>query len=423
MSGDAAATTTPAAQDKRWGARSIAALLIFLLAAALSPIALVGHWGHRTVIDSERYIQTVGPLIEQPEVQAALAESVTTAVVAKADTQNQVEGLLTNLFPNQPIVGNLAAPIAGGINSLIGELVTKFIASPQFATVWIELNKTAQKGIVAVLEGGESGPVQVQGENVVLDVSVALAAIQQHLVDAGITAAGNVTIPESDRQIVLFTSPALAQIRFIYSLTSPILQWLPLVVALLFALAIGLSRRRARTVVWTGSVLLFWGIFLWIGETVGQAAFTNQLAGTPWASAADTFWNTLLAYLLEGLQAIMMLGLILVIAGWFGGRTKAAVSARGQIVKGLGELGGRLDGIAELGAFAHRYQEWLRWAVYALGTIILLFSGLLAASTVLWVTALAAGLVTLIQVLASAGAPASSPTTTDTPVVGEATIR
>jgi hypothetical protein len=172
-------------------------------------------------------------------------------------------------------------------------------------------------------------------------------------------------------------------------------------------------------VVWTGGVLVFWGAILWIGQSVGSATFTNQLSGTPWGPAADTFWTTLLAYLIQGLQAIMLLGLILIVAGWFGGRTQAAVSARGAVVKGLSELGGRLDGLGGVGAFVHPNQWWLRWIVYALGLIILLFSGLLAASTVLWITALCAGLVTLIQLLASAAAPASVRAVTSSEIPAE----
>jgi len=436
MSDVATVPAPEAAPRGKWGARSIASLLIFIIAAVFTPIALVGHWGHRTVIDSERYIQTVGPLVQQPEVQAALSTSVTDAVVAKLNTQSQVEGLLNGVFKDNPLVGAIAAPIATGINGLIGDLVTKFIASPQFETVWIELNKTAQKGLVAALSGDPTGPVQIQGENVVLDISSALVAVQKHLVDSGITVAGNITVPQVDRQIVLMSSPALAQARFIYSFTSPILRWFPLIIALLFALSIALARRRARTVVATGIVLVVSALLLAIGLAVGQEQFVNQLASTPFAPAANVFWDTLFAYLVGGIKAIFWLGVILIVAGWFGGRTTFAQRLRGEVVSGLNEIGGRLPGgLRPLGEVVHRYQEWLRWGVYAIGVLILLFSGLLVTSTVLWVVALVAGLVTAIQVLAGTGSatpppaalessvPADASVTTESPSVGDATIR
>ena len=38
----------------------------------------------------------------------------------------------------------------------------------------------------------------------------------------------------------------------------------------------------------TGIVLVVWGVILWIGTGIGESAFTNQLAGTPWEAASTT---------------------------------------------------------------------------------------------------------------------------------------
>ena len=410
------------AQARRWGARSIASLVLFVLAPVLLVPALVGHWGHRTVIDGQRYIDTVGPLINQPEIQQALAETVTDAVIAQVDTESQVDTLLGNLFPDAGFTDQLAAPIAAGINSLIGDLVARFVASEQFAQVWIQLNETAQKGIVLVLEGKEGGAVFLRGDELILDTSSALTAIQTFLVDNGITAAANITVPETDREIVLAETPALAQLRTVYGLTSPILQWLPVIIALMFGGAILLARRRARTVVATGIVFAVSGVLLLIGLGIGQTTFTNQLAGTPWGPATDIFWNTLLEYLIAGTQAIVALGVVLIVAGWFGGRTRLAQRLRTPLASGLGELRGRLfDGGS--GPLPVSSLEYASWAAYALGALILLVSDLMSVSTVLWVTALVAGIVTALQLLAAGASEASSVgdsglATTSTPVEG-----
>ena len=411
------------AQARRWGARSIASLVLFVLATVLLIPALVGHWGHRTVIDGQRYIDTVGPLIEQPEVQQALAEAVTDAVIAQVDTESQVDTLLGSLFPDAGFTDQLAAPIAAGINSLIGDLVARFVASEQFAQVWIQLNEAAQKGVVLVLEGKEGGAVFLRGDELILDTSSALTAIQTFLVDNGITAAANITVPETDREIVLAETPALAQLRTVYGLTSPILQWFPLLIALMFGGAILLARRRARTVVATGIVFAVSGVVVLIGLGVGQTTFTNQLAGTPWGPATDIFWNTLLEYLIAGTQAVIALGVVLIVAGWFGGRTRLAQRLRTPLTSGLGELRGRLfdGGSGPLPVSALGYASW---AAYALGVLILLVSDLMSVSTVLWVTALVAGIVTVLQLLAGGASSAagsagdSGLATTSTPVEG-----
>jgi len=387
----------------RWGARSIAALLIFILAAALTPLALVGHWGHRTVVDSQRYIETVGPLVSTPEVQEALTNAVTDAVIAKVDTTSQVEGLLGNLFPDSPFTGQLAAPIAAGINSAIGDLVARFVASDQFQVLWIELNTRAQAGLVRVLEGGDDGTIRLVGDNVVLDISSLLGQVQTFLVDQGITVAGNITVPDTDRQIVLMNAPALAQAQFIYSLTSPILKWFPLIIMAMFALAIWLSRRRARMVVATGIALLVSGLLLWLGLSTSETVFVDQLKDTVFAPASEVFWSTLFVYLVEGLKALIVLSVAIIIGGWLGGRTSSATTLRGHLVTGLGELSARMPaGIAGIGASLRGAAQPLRWAIYALGLLILLLTDVLSPASILWTVALVAGLLTVLQLLVGA---------------------
>jgi hypothetical protein len=149
----------------------------------------------------------------------------------------------------------------------------------------------------------------------------------------------------------------------------------------------------------TGIVLLVSGLLVTFALNSGQTTFENELIGTPWGPAAGIFWNTLLAYLIAGIQAITALGVVLIVAGWFGGQTTLATRARGQVTSGLAQIAGRMsDGRS--GVIPRSMLPAARWLIYALATLILLFSGLLAISTVLWVSALAAGLVTLAQVLA-----------------------
>lgn len=383
---------------KRWSGKSIASLLVFILAVILTIPALVGHWGHRTVIDAGRYIETVGPLGSSAEVQEAVATAVKDAVLERVDTEKQVDELLSGLFPDRPVVQNLSAPIAAGINSAIGALIDRFVASDAFEKLWITLNTGLQRGLVAILSGESDGTVRLEGDQIVLDISSLLGEVQQYLVDEGITAAANITIPDSDRTIVLAESPALAQIRFVYSLTSPLLEWFPVIIAALFALSIWLSRRRARTVVATGIVLVVSGVLVWEGLNVGEGAFVDQLAGTVFAPASAVFWSTLFAYLVAGTKAVTLLGVAVIVGGWLGGRTSSARTLRGHLTRGLGEISARMpEGLQ--GSLAGSIS-WLRWVVYAIGIVIVMISDVLSPTSVIWTVALTAGLVTLTELLA-----------------------
>ncbi len=385
------------AAGRRWGARSIASLLIFILAAALAVPAMLGHWGHRTVIDSTRYIETVGPLGASPEVQQAVADAVTQAVLDKVDTEKQVDDLLTGLFPDRPIIQNLSAPISAGINSAIASLIDRFVASDQFQQLWLKLNTALQRGLVAILAGETNGTVTLQGDQIVLDISSLLGDVQQYLVDQGISAAANISIPDTDRQIVLAEAPALAQLRLIYSLTSPVLEYLPLVLAALFALSIWLARRRARTSVATGIVLLASGVVVVQSLSVGENIFVDQLAGTVFAPASQVFWNTLFLYLVEGAKAIAILGAVVMFAGWLSGRTKSARWVRGHVTRGLAEISSRMpEGLQ--GSLAGVIEP-VRWAIFVLGVLLIMLTDVMSVSAVLWTSALTAGLLTVAQLL------------------------
>ena len=243
------------ANGRHWGVRSIVSLIIFILAVVSTPIALIGNWGHRTIVDSQIYLETVGPLASDPAIQEALTDRLTNAFETQVDTAGLAAGFLGNFIDNPELADKLAGPISAGINSLVRNLIADFIASEEFQKLWIGVNEAAQRSLVAILEGKNEGPIQIRDSAIVLDISSLLTEVQMRLVDRGITIAENVTIPDNDRQIVLYENSAIGAIQTIYQFTGPMLTFYPLIVAVLFALSIALARNRPRTVLSTGIAL------------------------------------------------------------------------------------------------------------------------------------------------------------------------
>ncbi|CAB4998752.1 unannotated protein [freshwater metagenome] len=384
--------------QKRSGVRSIAAVLIFVIAAALTPVAMLGNWGHATVVNSEQFLATVGPLAESPQVQAAVSEAVSAAIVKQVDTTAIVGDFLGGLLNNDQLSASLSAPIAAGVNKLIGEIVQGFIASDAFQKVWVTLAGATQKSVVAILQGGNEGPVQMQGDQVVLDISDLLTAVQSQLVAQGVSLADKVTIPASDSQIVLFEAPAVAQLQFVYSLASPILQWFPLLLAILFGLAITLARRRPRMVLAVGVALFVAGALTTWALGVGKTFFVDQLAGTVFGGASGIFWDTLFNYLITGLQGLMIFGVVVAIAGWFAGSSRPARNLRSHVVAGLTEIGSSLPENG-LSTFLAVRADTVRWVITAVTVFILVVGSVMSLTHMIWVLLLAGGLFTLLQVL------------------------
>jgi len=384
------------AQRRHWGIRSVVALLLFIIAAVLTPIAAVGHWGHRTVTDATQYIETVGPLVDSPEIQAAISDVVTQAIVKQVDTKALVGDALGGLFKDSPLAAELAAPLAAGVNGLIGELVKKFVASDAFRDIWIETNKLAQASLISLLEGKDNGPIQLRGNEVVLDVSGLLNAVKSQVVANGLTLAEGIQIPQSDTAIVLFESPILGQIQLLYQLSSPILAWFPLIIAVIFGLAIALSRNRPRTALSTGVALIaLSGVSLWLMD-YAQARLVADISGTVLEGALTSFWTTFFAYLLKGLWAMVLLGVVVALAGWFAGRSRPATAVREAVSRGLHSLrpsGGRLN------SWVRSWAPFLRWTTVIVLTAVLTLGNVMDTWRVFWICALAAGIFTLIEIL------------------------
>lgn len=387
--------------------RIIAAILVFIIAALSTPIALVGNWGFQTISDATVYMETVTPLAESPAVQEAIATAITDAIVKEVDTKALVSQVLGFVVKDEKLTSALAAPLAAGVNGLIGDLVRRFVASDAFQKIWYTVNIAAQRGIVEILKGGKGGVVQLDGDKLVLDVTDMLEAVKKEVVASGFTLAENVPIPQTDRQIVLLESPALAQVRFIYSLTEPLLKWLPVLVGALFLLSIALAMRRWLAALFVGIVLVLWGSVMGTFLDYAREVFIDQLAGTVFANASQVFWTTFVNYLERGIQSLLILGITLIVAGWLSSNYALAVRIRSAVTRGLHQIGSSING-GGFGRFVNERASMLRWVVCIVVAFIGLSGDLLESGRILLLVLLTFGLLTVIELFRSQSAPATS---------------
>lgn len=400
---DTAATSSPT--KRRIGVRSIAALLALILGLVLLPIGTVTYWGHRTVSDSERYLETVQPLAYDEDVQASVSTFLTDKIEEQVDPEALVNQLFAGLIEQYPSLKALVPVVSGAIDSLIAQVVDRLVRSDQFKQLWDLANAAAQKSLMAILEGRDDGPVSLQGDEVVLDISTLIDQVKQGLVDRGFSAAANINVPEADRQIVLLEAPQLAQIRTIYSLTSPVAAGLIYVAILLLVLAAVLARRRPRMVAWAGGGAAVVGGLLIVGLGVGQGVFVNTLEGTPFAKASQTFYDQLLKFLYNGSYALVVLGIIVMAVGLYLCGARWAVELRAGVNNLAADIAGNIPAgpITSSGAWVAAHARWLRVAVAAIFTIIVVIGNDLSVARTIWAALIALVLLGIIQVWAAAG--------------------
>ena len=404
---DAGSTQTiqPPTTERRSTGRSVGVVVCLVLAVLLTTPALVAYWGQRTLNDTQRYLDTVGPLVDSPEVQDAIATTVTNAIEQQLDIEAVLDEVFAGVITDRPRLQKLVGPLAGAINGLIDREVRAFVASDVFADLWVRVNTRAQQALVRLLKGEEGGAVSLQGDQVVLDLSEVIDQVKQRLVARGLTIVENVPIPEVDRQIVLLEAPQLAQAQTIYAFANPVARWLILVVAALYLAAFGLARRRPRMTVIIGVALVANALGLAWALSIGRQLFINELAGTVFGPASSVFYDTLGAYLERGWQVLFWLGLILVVVGWFTGSNASGTAVRTTLSGGLESVGAQLADtpLGGAGRWVAANARWLRVAVGVLGVVVLLWGNDVSVSQLGWSLLLVVVLLALVQVLVGAG--------------------
>ena len=409
---ETSAATAPTPAKSRLSARAIAAVVCLVLGLGLLPIGLVTYWGHRTVTDSERYIETMSPLAYDAEVQDSLAVFLTDKIEEQIDAEALVAQIFGDLLAERPALNALVPVVTGAIDSLITEVVNRLVRSDQFEELWNVANTAAQKSLMALLEGRDDGPVSMQGDDVVLDIGVIIDQIKQGLVDRGFAAAANITIPAAEQQIVLVEAPQLAQIRTIYSLTSPVAAGLIWVSLLLLVLGAVLSRRRPRAIAWIGGGIAVSGLLIVTGLGIGQSVFVNTLEGTPFEKASQVFYDTLLRFLYNGAVVSVLLGVIILVVSLYLCGARWAVELRSSVNTLADRVASSIPPgpITSSGTWVVEHARWLRVGVAAVFALIVVIGNDLSLSRTLWATVIALILLMIIQVWAAAGRRTSTVT-------------
>ena len=396
------ASSLPPARQGR--GRTIGAVICFVLAALLTVPAVVSFWGHRTLTDTQRYVETVGPLIEQPQVQDAVATAAVQAFQQQVDVEALVNDVFGEVLTDRPRLQRLASPLAAAVNSLIDREVRAFVASDLFEQLWVGANTRAQQALIRVLEGDASGAVSLQGDQIVLDLSEVLTQVKARLVDRGLTVLANVPIP-SLQPVVLMDAPQLVQARTIYAFAAPVAQWGILLVGLLYLGALLLARRRPTMTVAIGVAIAVNAAVLGFLLSVGEQLFVNALTGTIFGPSSRVIFTGVATFLARGWPVLFWLGVILVVAGWFAGRTRSATVSRSAVSHGLQTGGSRIatDAMSPTARWVGAYATALRIAAIVLGVVVLLWGLQPSTSRLIWSTVLVVVLLAAIEVLAGAG--------------------
>jgi hypothetical protein len=248
-------------------ARRSFVIVLVTLFAILLPITLTMGWAHRTVLNTNAYVNTMKPIAQDPRVTAAVSRQITDQIY----TSLQPQATIADALP--PRASFLAGPIASGVKGFVQEKVDVILQTPQFQKIWETANRNAHGQIVDLLRG-HSNVVVTSNSQVVLNLvpllNNVLKELQQpasQLVNRDINLpqlsgnelpsvackriadALNRPLPATCGQIALFPSDQLDNARRGVTAFDRAVIGLLILTPLLAIVAVWASRRRRRTLI------------------------------------------------------------------------------------------------------------------------------------------------------------------------------
>jgi Short C-terminal domain len=300
-----------ASRRRRWMVGSLIAAASLVL--VLSVLAL---WIRRVVLDSEGYNATTSQLLQQPEIQQALATNLVDQLYANVDIATQVQPLLPKQA--QP----LAAPAAAALRDYAYTAAARLLASDRAQQAWIRANELAHAQLVLVLDGGGSRLKTGGGE-----VSINTSGLEQNLAGRlGLSPTTSI----AGGKIVIFTSNQLSLVQTLAHWLKVLAWVLPFVSLALYALAVYLATGyRRRAVRNCGISIIAAGVILVIARTVGGNLLVDHLVKLPAnRPAANAAWDVLTGLLKDTTRTVIAVGFISVIWAWVSGEGERPVSIR-----------------------------------------------------------------------------------------------
>jgi hypothetical protein len=132
------------------GLRRVSAAVLIALTALALVTSVVGVWAATTVLNTDRWVATVAPLPQNPQVAAAVSDYATVQVFQAVN----VEQRLREVLP--PQAGFVAGPIAGQLRDTVRKTVNNVLQSDRFQSIWVELNRRAHQRALAIINGTSS---------------------------------------------------------------------------------------------------------------------------------------------------------------------------------------------------------------------------------------------------------------------------
>ncbi|MEW6554097.1 MAG: hypothetical protein AB1384_07410 [Actinomycetota bacterium] len=296
-----------ASRERHFPWRGIVAWILVVLAcfmAILSPIAV---WARANFLDTEQFVETVGPLAGDETVAKALSDEISARLFTALEIQERIRDALNEFLPEQ--LDFIAGPIASGLQSLTNKITYEVLTSSQFEAVWYKILEVTHSTAVGIIRGDKAITLESNGE-VVLDVGELVANVKDRLVEAGLTFLERVPIPQFSKEIVLFESDQLGMAKTGVEILDTLNWFLPLIALVLFAAAVLVSEDRRRFLMISSAALAVAMALSLMVLNLAKGELLGQVRNPANLDAATVIWNQLTTGLIKANTGLLVLGIV-----------------------------------------------------------------------------------------------------------------
>jgi hypothetical protein len=305
---------------RRPSRRLVAVLLTLAVLTGFAGTLAV--WVNRQALNTNNWTNTSSRLLADPQIRQALSNYLVDEVFASVGVSRSIGSALPT-----PAAG-LAAPLTAGLRSIADRVVPAVLATDPAQRAWREANRAAHTQLMRIINGGGKA-VSTRGGVVTLDLRPILEAAIARI---GLLQRLGITVPAKAGAIVIMRSDQLKTAQNIAVGIRGLAVTFTIMPLALCALALWLAVGWRRIVLWRiGWCAVGLGIAVLLTRLLLGKIVIDALVTAPSARGAGNAAWLIGTSLLHGIAvAIIVSGLIIVVASWLAGRGAAGRRPTGR---------------------------------------------------------------------------------------------
>lgn len=271
------------------GPRWLPATLI-VVASILAVVTTMTTWARTQALDTDQWVEVSGELLNEPEVQEALALYLADELFTTVDVAAELESRLPENL------AGLAGPLAGALRGPATDGIEQIIASSRFQSVWQTANRVAHEAAVRILRDDARDSVSTAGGAIVLDLGTAVRNLGEQI---GIPEAALDRLPDDVGKITVIQSDELSDAQDAVKVLDFTSWFLYIVIVAMYAAAVYLAAGRRRQMLRSvGISLVIAGLSVLLIRAIGirtsVEAFVEDATNKPLAELVASVMTVLL---------------------------------------------------------------------------------------------------------------------------------